>query len=268
MSKIYEYNYSEDKMKKTVFTGLLISFVIICGAYAESAKDIMKKSENLTQPNTLRSQALMTITKGGRKYVRTLNVIGIKDGKNEKILMSIKDHETNDITKILTYTKRGDDDLQWLKMPNGQKKRISTNDRGGAFVNSHLFYEDLRSRSVEDYNYKMLGEENIEGYDCYKIEATPKPGKSIYNKAVFHIIKSGEFQYFAVQIDIYFQGYLYKKAINYDIKTINGVITPKKAVMYRLNKKGRNLGNTEVVIKALQYNNPKITDVMFNQNRL
>lgn len=254
-------------MKKlSLFTTLLLAGFII-SAYAESAEEIMKNSENLSEPKTLRSKAIMTIEKSGNTFKRSLSTIGIKDGRNEKILVSIKNHETGDITKILTYTKRGGEDLQWLKMPNGKTKRISTNDRSGAFVNSHLFYEDLRSRSVEDYTYKMKGEKKVEGYNCWVIEAKPKAGKSIYDKAVFYIIKDGEFKYFAVQVDIYFQRYLYKRAVNYKLKKIQGIITPQKSVMYRLDKKGKNLGNTAVLVKV-EYNNPKITQSMFNQNRL
>jgi hypothetical protein len=82
------------------------------------------------------------------------------------------------------------------------------------------------------------------------------------------VIKSGEFQYFIVRADIFFDGYLYKRLINYDIKKVDGIITPYRAVMYRLDKSGKTLGNTEVKITALQYNNPKINDAMFNNSKL
>ena len=252
------------KITITLFTVITFSMSL----YAQTALEIMTKSDNLPQPDNARSKAEMNVEKSGQIDKKLIEIIAITAGKNEKVLATIKEEPSGDITKILTHTKRGDEDLQWLKMPNGSVKRITTADRSGAFVNSHLFYEDLRSRDINDYNYRLIGEEKVESHDCYRIEATPKPGKSIYNKAVFFVIKSGEFQYFIIRADIFFDGYLYKRLINYDIKMVNGIITPYRSVMYRIHRNGDTLGNTEIKIKAIEYNNPRINDSMFNQGRL
>jgi hypothetical protein len=245
--------------------------VIIAGAaalFAMSAKEIMEKSDSLAQPQTARSKAEMTIYKGGDTLKRSIELLAMKAGNNDKILATITEQPSGDITKVLTHTNKGGEDLQWLKMPNGKVKRISSGDRSGSFVNSHIFYEDLRSRNLADYDYKLLGEEKVEGVQCYKIESTPKPGKSIYDKAVFYVIKDGEFQYFILKADIYYDGSLYKKLVNSGLKKVDGIITPYKAVMYRVDKKGGNLGRTELVINALQYNNKAINDSMFNNSKL
>lgn len=253
--------------KKTMITLILI-VLFSASLYAQTALEIMTKSDNLPQPNNARSRAEMNVTKGGKVDKKTIELMAIKSGKNDKVLATIKEEPSGDITKILTHTNKGSEDLQWLKMPNGRVKRITTADRSGAFVNSHLFYEDMRSRDINDSTYTLLGEEKVESFDCYKIEAVPKPGKSIYNKAVFFVIRSGEFQYFIVRADIFFDGYLYKRLVNYDIKMVNGIITPYRAVMYRIHRNGNTLGNTEIKIKAVQYNNPAVQDSFFNQGRL
>jgi len=255
-------------MLKKITASLFTAILIASAAFADTALDIMTKSDNLPQPQNARSKADMHVTKSGQVDKKLIEIMAIKDGKNEKVLATIKEEPSGDITKILTHTNRGNDDLQWLKMPNGRVKRITTADRSGAFVNSHLFYEDLRSRDINDYNYRLIGEEKVESHDCYRIEATPKPGKSIYNKAIFFVIKSGQFQYFIIRADIFFDGYLYKRLINYDIKMVDGIITPYRAVMYRIHRNGETLGNTEIKIKAIQYNNPAVTDAFFNQGRL
>lgn len=262
--------YKEDTkiMFKRIFT--MYAAMIICAslAYAMTAKEIMEKSDGLPHPNTARSKAQMTILKGGDTLKRSIELTAMKSGKNDKILATITEEPGGDVTRVLTHTNSGAEDLQWLKMPNGKVKRITSGDRSGSFVNSHIFYEDLRSRNIADFDYKLLGEETVENYQCYKIEAAPKPGKSVYDKAVFFVIKSGEFQYFIIRADIFYDGYLYKRLINYDIKKVDGIITPHRSVMYRLDKTGKPLGNTEVRITALQYNNPKINDSMFNNSKL
>ncbi len=256
-------------MKSILRASLLL---IVCGAivtvYAMTGREIMEKSDALPEPKTAISKATMVIYKGGDTLTRTIEMMAMKVGQNEKVLAVVKEEPGGDITKVLTHTNKTGEDLQWVKMPNGKIKRISSGDRSGAFVNSHIFYEDLRSRNIDDYDYTLLGEETVEGYPCYKVEAKPKPGKSIYDRAIFFIIKSGEFQYFAVRADIFYDGYLYKRLINYNLKKVDGIITPYKAVMYRLDKNGQNLGRTEVSIENLQYNNPAINEGMFNQGKL
>lgn len=255
-------------MFKKIMISLVSIVVFSASLYAQTALEIMTKSDNLPRPNNARSKAEMSVEKSGQIDKKSIEIMAINAGKNDKVLATIKEEPSGDITKILTHTNKGGEDLQWLKMPNGRVKRITTADRSGAFVNSHLFYEDMRSRDINDSTYKLVGEEKVESFDCYRIEAIPKPGKSIYDKAVFFVIKSGEFQYFVVRADIFFDGYLYKRLINYDIKMVNGIITPYRAVMYRIHRNGDTLGNTEVKIKAIQYNNPAVTDALFNQGRL
>jgi hypothetical protein len=235
---------------------------------AQTALEIMTESDNLPSPSTARAKIAMSIEKGGEVELKGIMLTAADNGENEKILLKITEIPSGEETKILTHTKKNDDDLQWLKMPNGRVKRITTADRSGTFVNSHLFYEDLRSRNINDYEYRLIGEEKTESYDCYKIEAVPKPGKSIYDKAEFFVIKSGSFRYFIVRADIYFDGYLYKRIVNYDLKKEKNYITPYKSVIYRININGNILGNTKLEIKALEYDSKSINDSVFNQGRL
>ncbi len=256
-------------LRKILVLASLMTISVINTSFAEmSADDIMKKSDALAQPKTVRSLAKMTITKDGEELKREISLEGIKSGKNDKILVVIKEVPGGDITKVLTFTERGGDDQQWLKMKNGKIKKISSEDRSGAFANSHIFYEDLKSRMVEDFTYEMSGESKEGEYNCWKISAVPKPGKSIYDKAEFYIIKDGEFQYFIIRADIYYQGTFFKKVINYSLKTIDGVITPKKNIVTRIDKDGKEMGNTVVEIEKLQYNSKEITEDRFNQSKM
>lgn len=248
-----------------------IFFVFCCAivtVYAMTGREVMEKTEALPDPQTTISKASMVIYKGGDTLLRTIEMMAMKAGQNDKVLAVVKEEPGGDITKVLTHTGKKGGDLQWIKMPNGKVKRIASGDRSGAFVNSHLFFEDLRSRNIDDYDYRLLGQDTVEGYACHIVEALPKPGKSVYDKAIFFIIKSGEFEHFAVRIDIFYDGYLYKRLVNYDLKKVSGIITPYKAIMYRLNRQGHHLGRTEITITHLQYNNPSIHEGLFNAGRL
>jgi hypothetical protein len=229
------------------------------------AREIMEKAENLPRPNSSSITAEMTIYKGGEIITRKLEIKSIRSGKNDKILATIVAPFN---MKVLMHTDEKGEDQQWLKQENGKVKKIIASDREKPFVNSHIFFEDLKSRQIDDYEYELLGAETVEGYDCHKIQATPKPGKSIYEKAVFYIVKSGEFAFFAVQIDIYHNGYFFKKVVNDKLKKVDGIITPEKMTIYKLDKSGQPTGRTEVETKTLKFNSTSITESMFSQSNL
>jgi len=86
-------------------------------------------------------------------------------------------------TAFLTfdYPDASIDDDQWLYMPALRKtRRISAANRGDYFLGTDLTYEDIKLEtriSREDYNYKTVGTEVIDGNKTYVLEGTPKNDK-------------------------------------------------------------------------------------------
>lgn len=244
-------------------SAVLITLILAgsLSSYSLTGLEIMKKSEQLKRPRNARTTLEMVIYKGNRVIKRRISGIAMESGTIDKALLKV---EWPFKMKILIHSKNGRDQ-QWLKQKNGKVKKIIAGDRKKPVVNSHFFYEDIKSRNIEDSRYRLLGEAKVEGFACYKVQATPKPGKSLYRKAVFYVRKS---DYFIIQSDIYFKGYLYKKLVNYDIKKIKDILTPHKSVMYRFNRKGKPLGRTELILKKVRYNDPRIRSHYFNKSRL
>ena len=253
-------------MSKKVLLITIIFVVSTTMAFGQTGREIMKKSDALAKPGTVKSKAVLTVYRKGKvDESMKLKLIGKQYGNNEKIFLQIGSPRN---MKVLTHTRKGGNDLQWVKLRDGRKKPIrSGSDRRKTFVGSHLFYEDLRSRNISDYRYKIIGSKAINSKECYKIEATPLPGKSIYDKAIFYVIKSGPFANFIIQADIYYKGYFYKQLVNYDIRVKNGIIAPYKAVMYRKQRNGSVSGKTVIQIKYLKYNSG-INASRFNPNSL
>jgi len=248
-----------------MFRKIIFSLVVLAASiqlvFALTGKEIMEKSEKLISAKTARSTIHMTIYKGDEILNREMKVMGLKMGGSEKALIEFL---TPVNMKILTFSEGGDDQ-QWLKQKDMKVKKIVSGDRNKAVVNSHFFYEDLKPRNINDSTYTLAGSAMVESFDCHKIEASPKPGKSVYDRAIFYVRKSDNF---IIQTDIYYKGFLYKRLINYNIEKINGVLTPRKSVMYRLEKDGSNLGKTVLEIKEVVYNDPGITERDFNKSRL
>ena len=99
-------------------------------------------------------------------------------------------HHPKDVagTAILTFTHKSGPDDQWLYLPALKRvKRISSDNKSGAFVGSEFAYEDLSSQEVEKYTYKWIEDVPCPGDEqemCYVSESYPVDKSSGYTKRV------------------------------------------------------------------------------------
>jgi len=73
---------------------------------------------------------------------------------------------------------------QWLFLPAAQRvRRISSENRGGSFVQSELWFEDLEDREPHKDSHRLLGEDSYEGTEVKLLESVPvDAGNSVYSK--------------------------------------------------------------------------------------
>ncbi len=69
-------------------------------------------------------------------------------------------------------------------------QRISESQRSDRFMGSDFTYGDLRIDRKGEDNYRKLGDEAVDGHNCYVIESTPKNiKKAQYTKVVLWVDK-------------------------------------------------------------------------------
>ncbi|MFC1658091.1 outer membrane lipoprotein-sorting protein [Candidatus Omnitrophota bacterium] len=139
---------------------------------------------------------------------------------------------------ILTWTYMSPDkeQNQWLWLPSLKKiRKISAAQADDSFMGSDFTVEEITSRRFDDETYKLLREENFQGFQsevngqsyhqgtvCYVIEATPKRTPWYYSKRIVWIDKK-------TGGDIYHEVYdpngtLYKTIFkDYEFISINGL---------------------------------------------
>ena len=101
---------------------------------------------------------------------------------------------------FLGQTEREDDVYVYLPAFKTTRK-VSGQDKKGAFLNTHMTYNDLESRDVEDGEAKRLDDEKIGPYECFVIETTAKDGDdSDYGKVVTFVRKK---DYMPLRIEFY-----------------------------------------------------------------
>lgn len=245
-------------MKKHVVVLSCWMLLLAQAAFGMTGREIMEKTDALKKPDTAISKVIMEIYKGGAVEEKefTLQMKQYPNDEDKALIAFIRPTQI----KLLTHSHKNTDDDQWLSLSSGKVKRIVSSGRDKPFVNSHFYFEDLTSVDIDEFDFTLVGEEKAVGEDCFKVEGVKKTPEKIYSKVVFYVRKS---DYFVVRIDFFKDGAFHKFMENYQIKVIDGILTPHKIKMEMADAKGK----TELTLKALKYN-VAVDDATFNKDAL
>jgi outer membrane lipoprotein-sorting protein len=151
------------------------------------------------------SSATMTMTltnRRGDSSERELRVRALEVENDGDMSLTIFDTPA-DVkgTALLTHSHKIEDDDQWLYIPALRRvKRMSSSKKSGPFMGSEFSFEDLSSQEVEKYQWKLLGEEQLEGMATYKLERIPVDKDSGYTK---QIVWMDKVEYRVLKVDYY-----------------------------------------------------------------
>ena len=131
---------------------------------------------------------IMVLTKKGSKpRYRKLYIYRLDD-ENGETWSLIRFTVPADIsgTGLLTHDRPGKDSSQWIYLPAlDRTRRISSSRKGGRFVGSDIYYEDLRKRDVEKDQHHIIGKGKIGKLTVTKLESIPlDPDDSVYSKRI------------------------------------------------------------------------------------
>jgi len=128
-----------------------------------------------------------------------------------------EDRDTGDIVSLIRFKKpaeikntglltvdfsSGKETDQWIYLPLIKRaRRISSSRKGGRFVGSDIFYEDLRDRKVSADKHTLLGKEKVNGITALKLESVPfDKESSTYSKKISWIHPAN---LIALRVDFY-----------------------------------------------------------------
>ena len=185
--------------KLSVFIFLLI-FSLTGISYGSSALEIMTKVDaRYTGDSAISDWRMILIDKKDRKRVREIEIFSKEYKDVDKSISFFKSPGDVKGTSYMSYnwesTSKEDD--SWLYLPALQKvNRIASTDRSGSFMGSDFTYSDIDGFELEDFNYKLVKENDVvDGKDCWVIESTPKNKKSDFKNGVFKIYSMGKKRY-------------------------------------------------------------------------
>jgi outer membrane lipoprotein-sorting protein len=176
---------------------ILIIIVAFCSqVFPQTAKEVVQKADQLMKANSSYAEVEMTIVKPD--WSRTM---GLKIWSLEPNYALIYVTEPARDKGTVTLKRKNE---VWNWIPSAQKViKIPPSMMMQSWMGSDFTNDDLVKESsiVEDYTHNFIGEENLRGYDCWKIELTPKPDAGVvWGKIVAWITKK---EYFELKADYY-----------------------------------------------------------------
>lgn len=242
----------------TIITiSLLISVVI--PVHAQDAREIIKKADEKMQGEET-SQSTMTMTIVRPTWQREVTFKSWTKGKDYSLaLVTAPAKEAGQ-----TFLKRETEMWNWnptinrlIKLPPSM---MSQGWMGSDFSNDDLLKE---SSIVVDYTHTIIGEEEIDGWDCYKIELIPLEDAAVVWGKIFKWIAKDEF--LQMKTEYYDEDdYLIKTELAYDMKTMGGRLIPSKFELIPEEEEGH---KTVVVMDDITFNEP-IPDSFFSQQNM
>jgi len=219
---------------------------------ADSARDIIAEAQRRTDAASQRYEGLLQVFDAKGKVTDkrwTFERLG-SHGASKSVLRFTAPAEVKGVALlVVNHPDRASD--QWMWTPAIERdRRIALQDRSTRFFGTDFSFEDLEERDVNQYDYALDGEENVDGALCWKIQSTPKESKSSqYTRSTVWVRKDN---YAFARIENYVRGEVVRRLAYSDIENVQGIWTARTMEMADLKRGSR----TRLSLEKLQYNVP------------
>jgi len=235
-------------MNRLAFAALLAAPAL----FAESALEIAQKAQQRSRSQSERYEGILQVVDSKKKVTEkrwTFDRIG-SHGNSKTVLRFTAPAEVKGVALLIAnHPDRASD--QWMWTPALERdRRIGLQDRSARFFGTDFSFEDLEERDVSQFDYKLLGEEQLNGAACWKLESHPKQAKSSqYLSSQLWIQKDN---YVVVRIDNFRKSGLTRRIEYSMLENIQSIWTPKKLDVTDFVRKSR----TSMTIDKIKYNIP------------
>ncbi len=233
----------------TCLSMLCASAPVIC---VDDAKAIVQEAQRRTDAGSQRYEgSLQVIDASGRISDKAWQFDRIgSHGKSKAVLRFTAPAEVKGVALlVVNHPDRASD--QWMWTPAiARERRIALQDRSTRFFGTDFSFEDLEERDVDQFEYRLDGEEALEGVSCWRIQSVPRESKSSqYSRSLVWIRKDN---YAFAQVENFIKDKVVRRLQYRDIQNIQGIWTARVMEMSDLGRRSRTL----LKVDKLQYNIP------------
>jgi len=219
---------------------------------AQDARQIVEEMQRRGGVSSQRYEGVLEVLGAGNKVSKkSWNSVRLGSFGNSKTITRFTDPpEVKGVALlVINHPDRASD--QWMWTPAiGRDRRIALQDRSTRFFGTDFSFEDMEERDVNQYDFKLAGEEAIDGAPCWRIEARPRESKtSQYTLTRVWIRKD---RYVAAQYESLIKDQVVRRLHATDFESVRGVWTARTLEMADLRRHSR----TVLRLDKLEYNVP------------
>ncbi|SPF42368.1 conserved hypothetical protein [Candidatus Sulfopaludibacter sp. SbA4] len=228
----------------------------LAAALAQDPRQIVAEAQRRGRSNSQHYEGMLEVTSaGGKVTTKSWQSFRLGSyGNSKAIIRFTAPAEVKGVALlVVNHPDRSSD--QWMWTPAvGRDRRIALQDRSTRFFATDFSFEDLEERDVDQFDFRLTGEEPIDGAPCWRIETRPRLGKvSQYTLSRVWIRKDN---YVAARYDNYIKDQLVRRLHQTDIRNVQGIWTACALEMTDLRRNSR----TVLRFEKLEYNLPMKED--------
>ncbi len=221
-------------------------------ANRSDARSIMEESQRSTDARSYRYEGLLQwfdakdkVTEKRWLFDRTGS-----HGRSKAVLRFTAPSEVKGVALLIgNHPDRASD--QWMWTPAIERdRRIALQDQSTRFFGTDFSFEDLEERDVDQYEYAMIGNDTIQGVECWKIAMTPKQGRTSRSSRSIAWIRKDN--YALTRLDNFVKDEVVKRLTYSTIENIQGIWTARQLEMADLHRGSR----TKLTLQEVKYNIP------------
>lgn len=249
-------------MKNSPLSIIVFFLIIQIGSQAQTsdqAKELVRKAQNITLGTNSSSTMTMQIIRP--EWTRSVSMESWSIGTDYYLIYITAPARD----KGQVFLKR--EKNMWNWMPGiGRMIKIPPSMMMSSWMGSDFNNDELMKESslIVDYTHKVVGEESIDGYECYKIELVPLPNAAVvWSKVFLWISKKYDFgiksEFFGKNDELVNLQY------SSEMKTMDGRFLPTKMVIEPVQKTGH---QTVLIIEKIKFNDPDVNESLFSQQMM
>jgi hypothetical protein len=222
----------------------------------QDARQIVEEAQRRTGTESQRYEGTLKVIDPKNKITEKrwqYDQIG-SHGSSKSVLRFTAPAEVKGVALLVqNHPDRSSDQWMWTPAIN-RERRIALQDRSTRFFGTDFSFEDLEERDTNQFEYKLLSEEALDGAVCWKLQSTPRQTKvSQYTHSYVWIRKDN---YAIAQVENYSKTVLVRRAHYTEIRNVQGIWTAHQIDMQDLKRNS----HTVLTLEKLQYNVPMKDD--------
>ncbi len=235
---------------------LLLALVLAAPVFAQDVRQIIEESQRRGRSNSQHYEGVLEVTSAnGKVTIKSWQTHRIGSyGNSKTVIRFTAPAEVKGVALlVINHPDRSSD--QWMWTPSiGRERRIALQDRSTRFFGTDFSFEDLEERDVDQFDYKLMGEEAKDGVPCWKIESRPRATKSSqYTSSLVWVRKDN---YVAAQYENYVKDQVVRRLRQSDIRNVQNIWTACHLEMTDVRRNSR----TVMRLEKLEYNIPMKDD--------